>query len=235
MIKPIEISRPQKSLPYVYLNTWASRRRVEEVFGVPFRRPPELPSRDWRFLYHDVTLTDDLITFELTARKLGIPFGYQSHFDGDGKPLYPKVTVTDDTHTHELRPRPDKTLILGDYHVVHEHDCGEEQISLGHIIRDNTITRKMLVYEAVEQSGALDRLGWGKRLYTFVVDGKKRTKKSSCKRIRTIIDALSEAVDPTRFYFVDRQSFEENPFDSVGLNCQRGDNLPTTLPCFESF
>ena len=72
-INPTDIENPIRSLPLVYLDTWASRRRIETVFGVPFRRPPEPPSRDWRFLEHDATLPDDLISFELTARKHGTP------------------------------------------------------------------------------------------------------------------------------------------------------------------
>ena len=233
-IKPTDITNPILALPYVYLDTWASRRRIEAVFGVPFRRPPELPSRDWRFLFHDVTLPDDLISFELTARRHGLSHGYQTHFDADGTPLYPKVTVTDGTHTHRLRPRPDKTVIIGGYHLVHEHDLGEEQISLGHIIRDNTIARKGLVYEAVEASGALDRLGWGRRLYTFVVNGKKRSKVSSRKRIRTIVETLPASIDPARFYFVDRQSHLEAGDDVSTVLWLRGDGREGVLPCWKT-
>ncbi len=232
-IKPTDIANPILSLPHIYLDTWASRRRIEKVFGVPFRRPPEYPSRDWRFLYHDVSLPDDLISFELTARQYGIPFGFQTHFDEEGTPLYPNVTVTGGSHTHTLRPRPDKTPIIGGYHLVHEHDLGEEQISLGHIIRDNTIARKALVYEAVEASGALDRLGWGKRLYTFIVNGKKRTKNSSRKRIRTIIQTLPSPVNPTRFYFVDRQTHQEAGDDVSDVMWMRGDGEVGKLPCWQ--
>lgn len=231
-INPIDIENPIRSLPMVYLDTWASRRRIETVFGVQFRRPPAPPSRDWRFLEHDATLPDDLISFELTARKHSIPYGYQSHFDEEGTSLYPNVTIGDGAHTHTLRPRPDKTPIIGEYHLVHEHDLGEEQISLGHIIRDNTIARKALVYEAVEANGALDRLGWGKRLYTFVINGKKRTKTSSRKRIRTIIETLPNTVNPSRFYFVDRQTHQEAGNDVSGVTWLRGDGRAMPLPCW---
>lgn len=231
-IKPTDIENPIRALPFLYLDTWASRRRIEQVFGVPFRRPPEPPSRDWRFLEHDATLPDDLISFELTARQLDTPYGYQTHFDDEGTPMYPKVTISDGAHSHSLRPRPDKTPIIGDYHLVHEHDLGEEQISLGHIIRDNTIARKTLVYEAVEASGALDRLGWGRRLYTFVINGKKRTRTSSRKRIRTIIETLPDSVNPSRFYFIDRQTHQEAGDNVAGVTWLRGDGRAMPLPCW---
>ncbi|MEL7275564.1 MAG: hypothetical protein AAGK98_03765 [Pseudomonadota bacterium] len=229
-IKPTDIEQPIRSLPYVYLDTWASRRRIEQVFGVPFRRPPEPPSRDWRFLEHDATLSDDIISFELTACALNLPFGHQTHFDAEGAPLFPKVMVTDGQHTHTLRPRPDKTLIVGGYHLVHEHDQGEEQVSLGHIIRDNTIARKALVYEAVEASGKLDQLGWGPRLYTFIVNGKKRTRASSRKRIQTMIETLPREVNPARFYFIDRQTHQAAGDDVSAVSWLRGDNRAMQLP-----
>ena len=72
VIKPIDLNHPSRHMPHLYLDTTASRRHVEQVFGIPFRRPPELPSRDWRFLRHDVTLVDELISFELTARAHGL-------------------------------------------------------------------------------------------------------------------------------------------------------------------
>ena len=231
-VKPIDIEDNLGNLPYVYLDTWASRRRVEQVFGVPFRRPPETPSRDWRFLFHDVTLPDDLISWELTAKTLGIPFGYQSHFDPEGDPLYPKVTITDGRLTDTFRPRPDKTPIIGDYHLPHEHDCGEEQISIGNLIRNSSICKKLLVYEAVEASGALDRLGWGPRLYTFIINGHKRTKKSSRARIKTIVETIPASVNPARFYFVDRQTHQAAGDDVSGVTWLRGDGRAMRLPCW---
>jgi len=236
VIQPIDIQNPNlwRNLPRIYLDTWAGRRRVEKVFGVPFRRPPEVPSCDWRFLFHDVTLPDDLISFELTAETRRIAFGYQTHFDPEGAPLYPTVTVTDGTLTDTFRPRPDKTLIIGNYHLPHEHDCGEEQITIGNLIRNSSISKKLLVYEAVEESGALDRLGWGPRLYPFVINGHKRTQKSSRARIRTIIDSLPASVNPTRFYFIDRQTHQAAGNDVSQVTWLRGDGRAMPLPCWGS-
>ncbi|WP_411890978.1 hypothetical protein [Yoonia sp. SDW83-1] len=73
VIKLVDIAKSIRSLPYVYLDTTRSRRLVEQLFGVPFRRVPPVPSRDWRFLRHDVEMCDEPVAFELTARKHGDP------------------------------------------------------------------------------------------------------------------------------------------------------------------
>ena len=232
VIKPIEIERPQFPLPFVYLDTRLSRRLIEEKFGIPYRRVPTLPSRDWRFLRHDVMLVDELISIELTARKQGLPFGYQSHFDAEGDPLYPKVSVSDGDLVHQLRPQPDKTLIAGGTHLVIEFDCGEEQITLGNIIRDSSIERKFLVYNAVERSGALDRLGWGKRQYLFVVTTRAGTKASARKRIKSMIAALPEHIDPSRYFFIDRETHQAAGDDVSKVDWLRGDGRVMPLSCW---
>lgn len=186
-IVPIDLTNTSRRLPHVFLDTLASRRHIEKAFGIPFKRPPVPPSRDWRFLRHDVELVADKISVELTARVRATPFGYQSHFDDDGAPIYPRVTITDGTLTHTLQPRPDDTLIVGDYHLILEGDCGEETITLGNIIRDATVGRKQLVYDQLERMGTLDNLGWGKRIYCYVMEGKKPTKTSARKRISRCI------------------------------------------------
>lgn len=233
-IKPLDIEQPIRSLPYVYLDTWASRRHLQKTFGIPFRRPPVLPSRDWRFLRHDVDLVNRKIAFALTAKKYGISFGHQAHFDEDGKPFYPRVTITDGTLTHTLQPRPDETLVVGDYHLILEEDMGEETITLGNIIRDATIARKNLVYDQLERLGVLDELGWGKRTYCYVMKGKKETKTSARKRVASCVEALPPSVNPHRFFFVDRQSFDAAGDDISKLHWLRGDGQVMTLPCWRS-
>ena len=231
-IKPFDIAKPILSLPYVFLDTWASRRHLEKTFGIPFRRPPVLPSRDWRFLRHDVELVDDKIAFELTAKRHAIPFGHQAHFDADGAPYYPRVTVTDGSLTHTLQPRPDATLIVGNHHIIVEHDCGEETVTLGNIIRDATIARKQLVYDQLERSGTLDNLGWGRRIYAYVVDSTKRTQVSARKRVKRCVETLPVSVNPHRFYFVDRHSFIAAGDDISDLQWVRGDGTVRALPCW---
>ena len=232
VIKPIDITNTSRSLPYLYLDTTKSRRHLEKTCAVPFRRPPELPSRDWRFLRHDVTLVDELVSFELSARARSVRFGYESHFDLTGDPVYPPITVTNDDLTHTLTPRPDKTLIIGDFHAVLEHDCGEETIELSNIIRDATIARKHLVYDQLERSGALDDLGWGKRLYLYIIDGKRGTKASSRKRIKTCLKNIPDAVLRQKIYFTDRQTFMEAGNDVSAVEWVRGDGRIQPLPCW---
>ena len=232
VIAPIDIEQPYRKLPRVFLDTTQSRRHIEKTFGVPYRRVPVLPSRDWRFLRHDVTLVDELISFELTARAQGTAFGYESHYDVEGAPVYPRVTITDGALSHTLQPKPDKTLVVGKYHVVIEHDCGEETIGLGHIMRDATIARKHLVYDQLERSGVLDDLGWRKRLYAFVIDSNRATQKASRKRIKTCLETLPPFVNANRIFFVDRQSFMEAGDDISALNWVRGDGQAQVLPCW---
>lgn len=231
-IKPIDIATPLLRLPFVYLDTTASRRRLEELMGVAYRRPPVLPSRDWRFLRHDVTLVDELVSFELTARKHQTPFGYESHFDTEGAFVFPYLTITDGSLSHRIRPRPDKTLIIGKYHVVIEHDCGEETVDLGNIIRDATIARKHLVYDQLERSGSLDDLGWNKRLYLYLVDGKRSTLKSSRKRVKRCLQTMPAHVNATKTFFVDRQTFIEAGDDVRDVQWVRGDGTLQKLPCW---
>ena len=232
VIKPLDIEKPQHPLPYVYLDTRLSRRLIEQRFGVQYRRVPPTPSRDWRFLRHDVMLIDELISFERTAQHHSFHYGYQSHFDDNGDPLYPVVSVSDGELVHRLRPQPDKTIIVGGYHLPLEFDCGEEQISLGNIIRDSSIVRKFLVYDSVERSGALDRLGWGKRIYPFVVTTRKGSVKSARKRIRSMIAAIPESVNPAQFYFIDRETHQAAGDDVAATPWLRGDGREVYLPPF---
>jgi len=232
VIKPLEIERPQFPLPHIFLDTRLSRRLLEQKFGIAYRRTPNLPSRDWRFLRHDVMLVDELVSLELSALRHRLPFGYQSHFDDEGRAYFPIVTVADCDLVHRLRPQPDKTIICGNYHLPLEFDCGEEQITMGNIIRDSSIARKFLVYEAVERSGALDRLGWGKRVYLFVVTTRTGSVASARKRIKSMIAAIPEQVDAKRFFFIDRQTHQGAGDDVSKLEWVRGDGCVTVLPPF---
>jgi len=232
IITPIEITRPSQFMPKVYLDTTRSRRHLEKTRGILFKRPPEKPSRDWRFLRHDVTLVDELISFELTARGRRDCFGYESSYDINGDRIYPSVTITDGDLTHSLRPQPDKTLIYGDHRLIIEHDCGEETIELGNIIRDATVARKHLVYDQLHRTGALDRLGWSRVIFLFIINAKKRSQTASRKRIKRCLETIPDGVDPRLSYFVDRQSFMEAGDDISGLSWLRGDGVVTTLPCF---
>ncbi len=231
-ITPIEIQRPSVFMPKVYLDTTKSRRHLEKFKAIPFRRPPELPSRDWRFLRHDVEMVDELISFELTARRRGSQFGYESHYDVAGERVYPAVTISNDDLTHTLKPQPDKTLINGDYHQIHEKDLGEETIGLGHIMRDATLTRKHLVYDQLERTGILDELGWGKRIYTYIIDGKKRSQISSRKRIKSALEHMPDLPIREKTFFVDRQSFMEAGDDVSAVEWVRGDGKQVRLPCY---
>lgn len=231
-INPMDIENPIRSLPYVYLDTRKSRRRIEEVFGVPYRRVPPVPSRDWRFLRHDVQLIDPLVSLELTAQALQLPHGYQAHFGEQGEPLYPRVTVVKNDLIHSLRPQPDKTVLINGHVLPYEYDLGEEQISLGNIIRDSSITRKLLVYEQVEQSGALDQLGWGPRIYPMVVNTKKNTKKSSRARIKVMLESMPPEVRASRVYFIDQQTHDDAGDDVSEVEWLRGDGRMMPLPCW---
>ena len=229
VIKPIDIAKPIRSLPYIYLDTTRSRRLIEQLFGVPFRRPPRMPSRDWRFLRHDVEMCDELVAFELTARKHGLPFGYEPHYDADGKPIYPEVTIHHDGLAHTLRPQPDKTLIIGDYHVILEHDCGTETIECGNIIRDATIGRKHLVYDQLLRPEKLMRIGWSKVIILYVVDGRRGSRASSKRRISNFLAKFPVTGGMSKVYFIDRQSV----FDSVdvfSLEFQRHNSNSDCLP-----
>ncbi|MEM9423094.1 MAG: hypothetical protein AAF986_11470 [Pseudomonadota bacterium] len=231
-LKPFDIETPIRALPYVYLDTRLSRRHLEQVFGVPYRRVPPVPSRDWRFLRHDVEMVDELITYQLTAKKYGIPFGYQPHFDADGLRVYPKVEIAWDNLTHTLRPEPDRTLIIGDYHVIHEKDLGQETIECGNIIRDATVGRKHLVYDALLRSGTLDHLGWNKKIIVYSIDSLRGTQKASRKRVKRCLETIPEHVDHTKIFFTDRQSFMSAGDDLAELDFVRGDGRVMPLPCW---
>ena len=232
VIKPIDLNFPSRHMSHLYLDTTMSRRHLETAFGIPFRRPPELPSRDWRFLRHDATLADELISFELTARAHSLPFAYESHWDDDGKRLYPKVTIAHDDLIHTLRPQPDKTLFINGHRIILEHDCGEETIEISNIIRDATIARKHLVYDQLARMGAFDQLGWRKVVSLFIIDGKKGTMESSRKRIRRCVATIPDTVDARRIFFIDRQAFMETGDDVATLQYLRGDGQVMLLPCF---
>lgn len=231
VINPIDIAQPFRKLPYVYLDTTRSRRHLQHTRQVPFKRPPVLPSRDWRFLRHDVDLVDELVSFELTARTQDVSFGYESHYDVDGDRVYPRLTITDGELTHALRPQPDSTMIFNGYHLIHEKDLGEETVELGNIIRDATVGRKHLVYDQLERSGALDALGWGKRLYTYTIDSKRGTETSSRKRVKRCLETIPELQIREKTFFVDRQSFMEAGDNLWDLKWIRGDGTVMKLPC----
>jgi hypothetical protein len=232
VINPMDIAKPIRSLPFIYLDTTRSRRLIEQLFGVPFRRVLTVPSRDWRFLRHDVEMVDELISFELTARWLGIPFGYEPHFDASGEPIYPKVTIHNDGLTHKLRPQPDKTLVVGDYHLIIEHDCSEEMIECDNIIRDATLGRKHLVYDQLFRSGALQTLGWNKTLVVYLIDSKRGKQSASRKRIKRCLENMSEEFVSARLYFTDRQSFVGSNDNVATHQFVRGDKRALQLPCF---
>lgn len=232
VIAPIDLRQPAYKLPYVYLDTTKSRRHLEATRGLVFKRPPPVPGRNWDFLYHDVTLVDDLVTFELTARRHGVPFGYESHHTLDGKRLYPKVSITHNNITATIRPDPDATLIFGDYHIILEHDCGEESIAATNVLRDATLGRKHLVYDRLERDGFFDRVGWQKRIKVYTVEGKRRTAQSSKKRVKSCIEAIPDVVDKQTIFFIDRQTFLDAGDNILQLSFMRGDGKMMPLPCF---
>ena len=233
VIKPIDIAKPIRSLPFVYLDTTKSRRYVEQRFGVPFRRPPEVPSRDWRFLRHDVTMVDELIAFELTAKKLCIPFGYQPLIDADGKHVLPKVEIAHNGLTHRLRPQPDKILIVGNTHIFLEHDCGQETIECGNIIRDATIGRKHLVYDQLFRTRHLQRMGWTKVIVVYVVEGKGGSQLAALRRIKRFKVTMPANIDHQRFWFIDRKTLLSGKEGIALHQWQRGDGFSQRLACFE--
>lgn len=232
VINPLDIARPIRSLPYIYLDTTRSRRFIEARFGVPHRRVPPVPSRDWRFLRHDVELVDELVSFELTARRHDLPFGYLPPVDEAGRKVFPEVNVAWQGLTHRLRPQPDKTLLIGEHHVIFEHDCGEETIECGNVIRDATIGRKHLVYDQVFGSGVLQQLGWGKTIVVYIVDTRRGKLAASQKRVQRCLDCIPEGVDRARMYFTDRQSFLAAGDDIAGYEFLRGDGQTLPLPPF---
>lgn len=177
-------------------------------------------------------MVDELISFELTARKRGLSFGYEPHFGATGGPIYPEVTIHNDGLSHKLRPQPDKTLIVGDTHLIIEHDCGEETVECGNIIRDATLGRKHLVYEQLFRSGELARQGWEKTVVVYVIDSKRGSQKSARKRIKRCLETMSEEIDRTRMYFTDRQSFVESGDDVSVHHFLRGDGQLVVLRCF---
>lgn len=75
-----------------------------------------------------------------------------------GRPFAP--VIDHDGLTHRLRPSPDKTLIIGDTHLIIEHDCGVETIEYGNIIRDAAIGRNNLVYDQLFMSGEFKKKQW---------------------------------------------------------------------------
>lgn len=233
VVKPMDIAQPIRSLPYVYLDTTLSRRHLEQHFGVPYRRVPPIPSRDWRFLRHDVDLVDELVSFELTARALAVPFGYEPHFDGDGRKIYPKVEIAWDNLVYKLRPQPDKTLIVGDFHLVIEHDCGQETIECGNIIRDATIGRKHLVYDQLFRLGSFRHMGWRKTIVIYIIDSNGSDQAAALKRVKRCLDTIPQKVDPTLAYFTDRQSFLAAGDDVSKHVFVRGDGQSMVLPCWK--
>ncbi|MEL6830420.1 MAG: hypothetical protein AAFO63_09825 [Pseudomonadota bacterium] len=231
-IKPLDIEQPILSLPYLYLDTRQSRRHIEQVFGVPYRRVPPTPSRNWDYLRHDVEMVDELITYELSAHSRSIPFGYQPHFDAEGLRVYPKVEISWNDLTHALRPEPDRTLIIGDYHVIHERDRGSETVECVNIIRDATVGRKHLVYDALLRSGFFDFLGWRKQIFVYSIDSMRSTQAASRKRIKRCLETIPAHVDHTKIFFTDRQSFMEAGDDMTALPFLRADGKVMPLPCW---
>jgi len=230
-IKPMDIDQPIRSLPHIYLDTRLSRRHVEQMFGVPYRRVPPTPSRDWRFLRHDVELADELVSFELTAHKHGIPFGYQPHITDDGS-LYPIVPIAWDGISAELRPAPDRTLIVGDYHIILEKDLGTETIECGNILRDASVGRKHLVYDELIRSGHLKSNGPRNTIVAFTIDSLRQKQTASRKRVKRCLEAIPAHVDHSRMFFTDRQSFMQVGDDISELPFIRGDGKVMPLPCW---
>ena len=230
-IKPMDIEQPIRSLPYIYLDTTTSRRHVEKTFGVPYRRVPPVPSRDWRFLRHDVEMADELVTYELTARKHGLPFGYQPHILEEGT-FYPTVSITWDDILADIRPSPDRTLIIGDYLIIYEKDLGTETIECGNILRDASVGRKHLVYDALIRSGQLKDQGFKKTIVVFTIDSLRRNQTASRKRVKRCLGNIPAHVDHSRIFFTDRQSFMGAGDDIRDLPFIRGDGLVMPLPCF---
>lgn len=229
VIKPVDVNDLFRVLPNVYLDTTKSRRFLEQYRGIVFKRPPPTPGRNWDFLYHDVTMCDDLVPLELTARKYGDPFHYQSFWKEDGKPFLPKVKISHEDQEKMLRPEPDAMPVYGDCLIKLEHDCGKETIRVSDITAGNTLGRKELIYEQLERDGFWDKVGWQKRIRLYVIEGKRRTKKSSRARVRGCICDYPEWLDPKQTFYTDRYSYLEAGDDLSELECIRADDQAMTF------
>lgn len=229
MIKPVDVNNLFRVLPYVYLDTTKSRRFLEQHRGIVFKRPPPKPGRNWDFLYHDVTMCDDLVPMELTARKFGDPFWYQSFWREDGKPFIPRVSISHGGQTKTLRPEPDAMPVYGDCLIKLEHDCGKETIKVSDITAGNTLGRKELVYEQLERDGFWDKTGYQKRIRLYVIEGKRRTKKSSRARVRGCVRNYPDRLDPKQTFYTDRYTYLEAGDDLSKLECIRADGQAMTF------
>jgi hypothetical protein len=130
--------------------------------------------------------------------------------------------------TTSLR-QPDKTFIIGDTHYILEHDCGEETIACGNIIRDATIGRKHLVYDALFRSQAMKEKGWGKVAVLFVIDSKNGSQKAARKRVKRCLEKFPEGINGSRSLFVDRHSFIEKGDEISMLDWVRRNSSRTKL------
>lgn len=234
-IKPLDINHPSRWQPHIYIDTTKSRRHLEAHpnHRCHYRRISEPPSRDLRFLYHDIGHVDELISYELTAQKHRLPFWYESKYDRSDRHIFPKVEIEHETLTHTIRPEPDKVFYINGYRIIHEHDCGEETIKTGNIIRDATIGRKFLVYDVLSRGNTFNDLSWDKTLYLYTIEGKKRTHKSTQARIKSCMKAIHPHVDEKRIYFANRLGFLEAGDDISRFEYTRGDGLKMKLPCFK--
>jgi hypothetical protein len=71
-----------------------------------------------------------------------------------------------------------------------------------------------------------------KRLYLYIVEGKRGTQKSSRKRVKSCLKNIPENVNRHRIYFTDRQTFLEAGDDISSIEWVRGDGTAKTLPCW---
>lgn len=233
-IKPVDIENTGYNLAHSYLDTTKSRRQIEKHFQVPFRRIPATPSRNIIFLYHDRGLVDELVSFELTAHTHKLLFAYETLYTADGKYVFPKLLIEHENHIHGIRPEPDKVIFINGHHIVVEHDCGQETIGIGHVIRDATVARKYLVYDALLRSNVLTELKWKKVVYLYIIEGKKRTKASTDSRIESCIDAIPECAESKKIYFASRAALLDFGDDLSTFRFTRGDGIQTVLPCFKN-
>lgn len=234
-IKPVDPDVLGMKLPWVYIDTRLSRKRLEDVFGIPYRRVPSVPSCNWNYLVHDVELVDDLSGYEMTAKAHQLRHAYVPHISKPGEHLYPEVKISWEGVEATIKPAPDRTLINNDYIILHEKDRGHETLEPGNVLRDATVGRKHLVYEELIRMGFFRDLGFkdNQVLVVFSIDGLRRTEKSSRNRIKECIDKLPYPVNPKRTYFGTTQSFIRNMADLTQMTFQRADGKLGPLPCYK--
>lgn len=231
-IDPIDIESGARFPKRIYVDTTGSRRHIESMFGIPYRKPPRLRSRALNFLTHDIELSESLVCLARTTRRYGLPFGYEFKYGIDGKDLFPKVTVTHEGRSKDIVPNPDKIPYVNGYRIIWEYDAGSEQIGIGDIYRDATVTRKFLMYDQLSRSGFFKRLGWNKTIFVYVTRNREDTVEGSIARAQSFQEAIPARVRKDCIFIAPRHSYLDADSNLENYAFTRGDGVSATLPCF---